>query len=244
MLVPPLGCESEIWVPKKQSKQSEEKMKTKKRYLVGLLAAVNVVSVFAAGTVMAAEGGEKMNYGQLKVGMIQPSGDQDDAGFDTGGDFSAAYGRHLNKFLVVEGAIDLFGSGQDSSGYNSHAGYYDQDTTLSGAAFLVTLKGEFSSGPVDLFAGAGVGLYSVLLDSEIDSSRFGDVDAEDSDGVFGAHVVAGLNYNINDRFFVGMEGRYRWTDDVELSDTVASIPVEYYGDLSGFVVTFNGGIRF
>lgn len=219
-------------------------MKTKKRYLVGLLAAVNVVSVFAAGTVMAAEGGDKMNYGQLKAGLIQPSGDQDDAGFDTGGDFSVAYGRHLNKFLVLEGAIDLFGSGQDSSGYNSNAGYYDQDTTLTGAALLVTLKGEVSSGPVDFFAGAGVGLYSVLLDSEIDSSRFGDVDAEDSDGVFGAHVVAGLNYNINDRFFVGMEGRYRWTDDVELSDTVASIPVEYYGDLSGFVVTFNGGIRF
>lgn len=215
-----------------------------KKHLVGVLAAVNIITLFAAGTVMAEAKGGKMNYGQLKVGMVQPTGDQDDADYDTGGDFSAAYGRYLTDFLVLEAGIDVFASEQELNGANSSAGSYQQDNVLAGAAVLVTLKGEYSAGPVDLFGGIGGGIYSVTLDSEIETSRLGDFNTDDSDGVFGAHVVAGANYNITERFFVGMEAKYRWTDDVEIRETVASIPVEYEGDLSGYVVTFNAGFRF
>jgi hypothetical protein len=62
--------------------------------------------------------------------------------------------------------------------------------------------------------------------------------------VFGVHVVAGANHDIPGRFFIGLEGMYRWTDDFDLSETVAHIPVEYSGDLSGFSVTVNAGFRF
>lgn len=215
-----------------------------KKHLVGLLATVNVMSLFMAGNVMADEDSKKMNYTQVKVGMFQPSGDMDDANYDNGGAFSVVYGRYLNKYLILEAGLDVFGADQTVTGRNDEAGSYTQDNALVGVAGLITLKGEYSAGPVDLFAGFGGGIYSVALASEIDSSRLGDLDTDDSDGVFGVHVVAGVNYNINERFFVGVEGKYRWTDDVDIRETVASIPVEYRGDLSGYSVTFNAGFRF
>ncbi len=221
-----------------------EKMNMGKKQLVGLLAAVNVVSLCMAGNVMAEENPKKSNYAQLKVGMFQPTGDMEDADYDNGAAVSAVYGRYLNKYLVLEAGFDVFGSDQTVRGSNSQAGNYIQDNTLVGTAGLVTLKGEYSAGPVDLFCGVGGGIYAVTLASEIDSSRLGDLDTDDSDGVFGVHVVAGANYNINERFFVGVEGKYRWTDDVDILESVASIPVEYTGDLSGYMVTFNAGFRF
>jgi opacity protein-like surface antigen len=219
-------------------------MNIEKKHLVGLLAAVNVASLCLAGNVMAEENSKKNNYAQVKVGMFQPTGDLEDADYDTGGDVSGVYGRYLNKYLVLEAGFDVFGSDQTLRGSNSRAGSYTQDNTLVGTAGLVTLKGEYSAGPVDLFCGFGGGIYAVTLESEIDSSRLGDLDTDESDGVFGVHVVAGANYNITERFFVGVEGKYRWTDDVDIRESVASIPVEYIGDLSGYTVTFNAGFRF
>lgn len=216
----------------------------KKKYLAGLLAAMNVVGFCVAGNVMAEENFMKNNYAQVKVGMFQPTGDMDDANYDNGGDVSVVYGRYLNRHLVMEAGFEVFGSDQTLYGSNDRAGSYRQDNSLVAVAALVTFKGEVSAGPVDLFCGVGGGIYSVTLSSEIDSSRRGDRDTDDSDGVFGAHVVAGANYNINERFFVGVEGKYRWTGDVDIYRTIDSIPVEYNGDLSGYTVTVNGGIRF
>jgi opacity protein-like surface antigen len=215
-----------------------------RKYLIGMVAAVNVLSIFAAGNVMAEVADKRPNYGQAKLGVFQPTGDLDDAGFDTGGEFGGTYGRYLTPFLVAEASFDIFATENDFRSSNDLAGSYKQEDTIAAAAFLVTIKGEVPIGPVSLFGGIGGGVYSVSLDSEIDSSRLGDFDADDSDTVLGAHLVAGVNYDITDRFFVGMEGMYRWTDDVDLSETVATVPIEYSGDLSGFSITATGGFRF
>lgn len=210
--------------------------------MTGVLAAVNVLGLLLTGNVMAEM--EKPNYAQLKIGAFVPTGDLDDADYDTGFQMSGYYGRYLTPNLIVEAGIDGFGVESDVSGSNDSAGDYDQDNTLSVAGFLVTLKGELPAGAARFFGGIGGGLYVVNLDSDIDSSRLGDFSTDDDDDVWGAHVVAGVNYDITDRFFAGVEGMYRWTGDVDIHENVASIPVAYDGDLSGFSVTFNGGFRF
>ncbi len=228
----------------KQQKHREDKMKSRKTNVVRVLTLVSVVSLCMAGNVMATEDGRKLNSTQLKIGIFQPSGDMDDLNYDNGGNFSAAYSRYLNRFVVLEAGFDIFASEQNLSGRNADAGSYTQDNTLAAVGAVVTVKGEYTIGQVDFFGGLGAGMYAVSLTSDIDSSRLGNLDDDDSDGVFGAHVVAGINYNINERFFLGMEGKYRWTDEVEIREEVASIPIEYSGDLSGYTVTFNGGFRF
>lgn len=219
-------------------------MKVGTKRVIGVLAAMNVLSIFAAGDVIADDVVERANFTQLKLGAFQPTGDLDDAGYDAGPQVAVSYNRYLNRYLVVEAAVDAFGVENDSRGANSSAGSYEKEDTLSAGAILVTVKGEIPVGQANLFGGIGGGLYSVTLDSDIESSRLGDFSADDDDQVIGAHVVAGVNYDITDRFFLGVEGMYRWTDDVEITETVASIPVEYNGDLSGFSLSVNGGIRF
>jgi opacity protein-like surface antigen len=220
-------------------------MKSGRKHLLGMVVAVNVLSVIVAGNVMADDGVWRANYAQVKLGAFQPTGDLDDAGFDAGPLASVAYGRYLTRYLSVETSIEGFGTQNDDiRGTNTIAGSYELENTLAASAFLVTLKGEYPVGPVSFFGGIGGGFYVVTLDSDIDTSMIGDFSIDDDDSVFGAHVVAGANYDITDRFYIGLEGMYRWTDDVDLSETVALIPVEYSGDLSGFSVTVNAGFRF
>ncbi len=212
--------------------------------LLVLFAAANTAFLGIADTAMAEERSNRLNYTQAKLGMFEPDGDLDDAGYDTGGALGVVYGRYLAENLVLEAGFDLLASDSTVRGSNDQAGYYTQDNTLAGLGGVVTLKGEFQAGPVALFAGGGVGLYAVSLSSEVESSRLGDFDSDDSDAVFGAHLTAGATFDISERFFLGLEGRYRWTDDVEIRNTVASIPVEYSGDLSGYSITCNAGFRF
>lgn len=213
-----------------------------RKQMVGMLAAAGMLSILCAGNALAEM--ERPNYAQVKFGMFQPTDDLDDADYDTGFQMGGAYGRYLTRNLIIEAGIDGFSVDDDVDGSNDIAGTYDQDNTLSVAAFLLTLKGEVPVGQAAIFGGVGVGLYTATLDSDIESQRLGNFDTDDDDQVFGMHLVAGVNYDITERFFAGVEGQYRWTDDVEIDESVASIPVEYNGDLSGFAITFNGGFRF
>ena len=219
-------------------------MKQSKKMAVLGMAAVHFIGIFAVSNVLAEESAGWKNYGQLKFGMLQPVGDMDDANYDTGAGFSATYGRYLTDFLVIEGTAEIAGNEGDVDGYDSYAGNYSQDNTLTSSACLLTLKGVVGAGPVQMYGGGGVGVYSVTLDSEIETNRLGEFDKDESDSVFGAHAVAGATFNATDRLFFGVEGLYRWTDEVDIHETVANIPVEYKGDLSGFLVTLTAGFRF
>ena len=89
-----------------------------------------------------------------------------------------------------------------------------------------------------------MGAYALTLNSEITSANLGDFNKIESDGVFGVHVVAGVNYNITSRFFAGLQGLYRWTDDIEINATAGTVPVTIEGDLNGYAVALTAGFRF
>lgn len=213
-----------------------------KRVLIFFIAMV-IASAFM-GTTGLAEGMDYKNYGMVGVGVNNPTGGLDDAGY--GADLATwiSYGRVLAENLVIEGTIDFFFSDEDVGGTTAVAGYYTRDDRISVCAVMVTLKGQFPIGPVRLFAGAGIGGYFVSLDSEVETSALGDFDVDDEDSVLGTHVVVGLTWDITPRIFVGGQGLYRWTDDVDLDKRVGTVPVQFKGDLDGYEVTLSGGFRF
>ena len=209
-----------------------------------LLAAAITFSLGSTHPAQAADSELYANYGKIKFGMLQPVSGFDDAGYDTGGSVSAVFGRYLTKNIVIEGSVEYSAAENDFYSSNAVAGSYKQDNTLSSAGYLLTLKGEFPAGPMHFFAGGGIGIYTVTLETDIDSSQLGDLDRDESDSVFGAHVVAGATYDINDRIFIGFEGMYRWTGDVDIDERVAGIPVQYSADLNGYLLTCTAGFRF
>ncbi len=208
---------------------------------------VLVLMVLAAGFTGSA-GAEAdstyRNYGQIHLGVNDFTEDMDDAGFGAGLAVGGRYGRYLNRYLILEAEIDFFGADSESDGFSTATGNYEREDVLAVFGVLATLKGEFPVGPVRIFGGGGVGYYFVSLSSELDTQTMGDFDSDDGDGVFGAHAVIGANYDITQRFFVGLQGLYRWTDDVDLHETEGPLLIDLDGDLIGYTITLSAGFRF
>jgi hypothetical protein len=221
----------------------ERKMNRKLFYT--LIRVAGVISIIAmSSNVVFAGWDEKRNYVLIKTGMYQPTGDLDRAGYDTGLNAGAAYGRYLNRYLVLETSLDFSAMDQKLRGTNATAGNYSREDTIGVISILATLKAEYTVGPVSLFAGAGVGGYLMGLNSEVTTGNLGEFKVDDQDHVFGAHVVAGGRHTIGKNFFVGVEGSYRWTQDVDIKKTTGTVPVEYTGNLNGYTVAILGGYRF
>ncbi|MBN2418404.1 MAG: porin family protein [Deltaproteobacteria bacterium] len=193
---------------------------------------------------LAAEQDQKMNYARANLGIYNPTDDLDDNNYDNGGNLSILYGRYLTPYLSVEAGLDFFASENDFSGSNTIAGTFTRENVMSGHGLNFTLKGEYPAGPVRLYAGGGFGLYAATLITEVKSSSLGDFDKCKSDFMTSAHVIAGLDFDINDRWFINIEGKYRVTDDVDINETVASVPVVYSGNMTGYSVTAGFGFRF
>lgn len=184
------------------------------------------------------------NYAKVDLGFNQFSADLDDAGYDAGIASHATYGRYLGKYLAVEATMGFFVAQPDFSGSTGVAGSYKREDTLVVSSLLATLKGEIPVGSLRLYAGAGVGVYHADLDTEVETANLGDFDMNDDDTVFGTHVVVGGSYDITPRIFAGVEGRYRWTGDLDIDKTTGTVPVQIKDDLEGFTVTFSAGLRF
>ena len=191
-----------------------------------------------------ADGSEYKNYVKAGLGLHRFTGGLDDADYDAGIAFNATYGRYLGKNFAVEGTIGFFGTEQDFSGSTGVAGAYTREDKILVSSVLGTLKGELPLGPVTIYAGAGVGVYYAALDSEIETTSLGSFDVDEGDAVFGVHLVVGGSYDITPRVFVGAQGMYRWTGDLDIDKTTGTVPVRVDGDLDGFAVTLSAGFRF
>ena len=216
----------------------------KKSALFGLLVMANVMGVVTIDNVAAAEAGKKSNYAQIKLGMMQPTSGFNDAGYDTGIATSIAYGRYLSNHLILEGAIDVSAANNDMKGATAITGNYSQENNLGVTALLLTMKEEFSFGRLNIYGGGGIGAYIVNLSSEIETNRMGTYKMDDSDGVFGAHLVVGANYDITESIFMGIEGTCRWTGKASIDKTAVGVPVAYNDNVNGYSIAANLGFRF
>lgn len=210
-----------------------------------IMLSLMAMSIFVlAASQAVADSKDYKNYAQVGVGANLPTDDLDDAEYDAGVNTAFSYGRYLGKHLIIEGSANWFAADEEFNGSTAVAGTYDREDLLGVSVLRFTVKGELPVGPLRLFAGAGVGAYFATMNSEIDTQNLGSFDVDDEDEVFGAHVVAGGSYDITPRIFVGIEGLYRWTDDIDIRKTVGTVPVRYKGNLDGFAITFSGGYRF
>lgn len=163
---------------------------------------------------LSARAQDYLNFFTFKAGAYFPTGDLDDANFDAGFNGEVSYGRYLHPNFATE-----FGVGYLQS--------EDSNEKVWAIPLTVTAKGVYSLEGLELFGGAGIGLY--VVQAEIGSQ-------EDDDTIFGGHLVAGTNIDINPTLFVGVEGKYIFTEEAELFGGKT--------DFNGFTLTGNFGVRF
>lgn len=185
---------------------------------------------------LSGSGQEYKNDLALKTGIYAINGDLEN--FDLGLNGEVAYGRSVNSNLKMEFGLGYFRCERFFSRIKPGLGLVTEDSELSVVPITVTAKVVLPSGKWDVFGGAGFGLYLVDYKSSVRGSSLGSFTFKDEDTAFGAHFVAGANYNVSERWYVGFEGKYIFTTDVRFEQTVSGTLVIAEGDMDGMLATF------
>lgn len=92
------------------------------------------------------------------------------------------------------------------------------DVEVAFVPIELNLKYDFVLGP-SLSMGFGAGISYSYFEIELEG-----IDVSGDDWLFGGQVFADVNYNISNDWFVGLNGKYQFTDDLELDnvDTATS----------------------
>lgn len=207
---------------------------------------------------------ETNNYVAIKAGVYAPTGDLDDADFDSGFNGEVALGHYVMPNLAIELGVGY---------WLTEASYSETltDPTLGVTATMreedevrvipvtITAKGVLPADMFELYLGAGIGWYFASFEADasmsvvyMDVPYRGTGTFDDDDNVFGGHVVGGALINITERVFFGVEGKYIWTAEAEASGTaqfavdgmILQVPMEVESDLNGYTVTGVLGFKF
>jgi opacity protein-like surface antigen len=166
-----------------------------------------------------ATAGEPYIYGQM--GVYNPNSDADGLrGYDSGGNFAVAFGSRLSPLFAVEGTLGAFGTEEGSSEVS---------------VYPMTMGGRFivPNPFIEPYIGAGVGIYFANL-KEPPSG------IDDSSTEFGGYLSLGMDFWLNQRVALNIEGRYHWVDASFENNLGSSVNV----NLSGWTTNFGVRVSF
>ncbi len=176
---------------------------------------------------ISATGQERRDYIIAKGGIYSPTGGLDDLNFDTGFNGEVAWGHYFSPNIALEVG----------------AGYLRSDD-VKVVPLIATGKVIYPKGDWELFSQVGVGAYFARFKGTLTYPALGTITINDDDTVFGLTLGFGVNYDITEEFFLGIEGKYLLTSDAELGGSAAGGSVKLEPDLNGYIVTAVFGFRF
>ncbi len=172
------------------------------------------------------------NYVAIKGGIYSPSKDFNinnlniDAKSGISGEI--AIGHYFLPVFATELGIGYF----ESKGSPATQG---GETNLKVLPLLVTAKGLLPLGEVEPYGELGIGAYFAKIDGSGTLAYIGN----STKGVFGIHAGAGVNLNLTENIFLGVEWRYLWSKQLSFGNkTINQVK------LDGFTVTADLGFRF
>ncbi|MGD8986385.1 MAG: OmpW family outer membrane protein [Desulfobacteraceae bacterium] len=176
---------------------------------------------------ISATGQERRDYIIAKGGVYSPTGGLDDLNFGSGFNGEVAWGHYFSPNFALEVG----------------AGYFESDQVRV-VPLLATGKAIYPTGNWELFAEVGMGAYFAKFKGTFRYPALVDVEINDESVVFGVNLGFGVNYNITEEFFLGIEGKYLMTTDAEFGGSAAGGSVKLEPDLNGYIVTAVFGFRF
>jgi hypothetical protein len=183
---------------------------------------------------LPAFGQERQKYVAFKAGSYTPTGDLDE--LDSGFAGEVVLGHYYRPTLALEGGIGHFETDASFTETIPFFGIVDANIDVSVTTISLTVKGLHPIEIGELYMGFGIGIG--LVDVDIDASTgLGPVSESDDDTSFGFQLLAGANFNITEKCFLGVEGKYYITvDEPEILGLEA--------DADGFIITGVLGFRF
>ena len=188
-----------------------------------------ILIVLSVGANSFAEG-RTGGYIMVKPGAFIPQADLNDKGFDNSFTGELTIGTYYTPNLALEAGVGYF---QTESSKNV-AGVNEEDDIWV-VPVTVTLKGVLPLKGAELNAGAGVGVYFANIEAKGTNAN-GSFSNDGHAVATGVHLVAGANFDITKKVFLGAEGKYIFTTGAHLLDA--------HIKLNGIMVTGVLGYRF
>jgi len=168
------------------------------------------------------------NYAVLKLGGFFPLSHEIE-NFDDAVYGEVGLGHYINRNFAVELGVGYTKPEASASVPGSSASF---DLTI--IPVTLGLRGSIPAGAFEPFATAGLGAYYVEAEASVSGPGFSGSLSED-DTTFGFYFGLGANFNVTPNAYIGLEGRYFWTEpSFEGFDTT----------VYGIHLTANVGFRF
>jgi opacity protein-like surface antigen len=168
------------------------------------------------------------NYAALKIGGFLPLSNEMEF-FDNAFYGELGFGHYFNNHFAVELGVGYTKPEGSLSGPGSSASF---DLTI--IPVTLGVRGSIPSKVFEPFATAGLGAYFAEIESSVSGPGFSRSASED-DINFGFYLGLGANFNVSPNVYLGVEGRYFWTEpSFESFDTT----------IYGIHLTANVGYRF
>jgi len=215
-----------------------------------LLVTFSIALTVSIGFAQAGESSstDKSNYAVLKGGIYTP-GSNDLKGFGTGFNGEIAFGHYLNKFFATEIGIGYYQSKcseavSGSIGDDSFSGGANMD--LWAMPVTVSLKALYPMQQFEPYAIGGIGAYfanaKFTYNGTFTSGRASGTAAGSESAnatAFGGFLGLGANFNFDQNWYIGAEGKYLWT-----RPSFSFYGVDIKMNMDGWIVTGNVGYKF
>ncbi|MHB8483512.1 MAG: outer membrane beta-barrel protein [Nitrospiria bacterium] len=174
------------------------------------------------------------SYVALKGGVYSPS-----ASFDLN-NFNNGTATHLDSKTGFDGEIAFGHYLLPNLALELGAGYFESkgspvappgETTLQVVPVVLSGKLFIPLGSIEPYGEVGIGAYFTKLDVQGNLGSF----SGSSTVSYAPHVGAGINFDVSDFTFLGIEGRYLWVKPSLGGQDI---------NLNGFTLTANLGFRF
>jgi opacity protein-like surface antigen len=150
--------------------------------------------------------------------------------FDTGYNLEVAIGFRPASYAAIE-----LGSGFYTTRRDTNAPTGNEKISAYGVPVTATAKGVLTTGPVDIFAGAGFGYYFTLFDREIPNKK-----ESMHSNALGYHLVGGVDYRLNEHYSLGTE--IKWFSVKPEFDDFNTAGAKVKWDFGGTI--FNIGMKY
>jgi outer membrane protein W len=177
------------------------------------------------------------NYFAVKAGAYFPQDKWDvlDLGvfeysLETGFNGELVFGHYFHRNWAIELGVGYFQTSGDDTSLDVKS-----KSSIDVMPVTAAIKGIIPLDKFEVYGIGGIGAYFVWADEKLNGVKF-----SDDDILFGGFLGAGVSYNITPTAFIGLEGKYLWTDKTGLSDS----GWKQKHKLDGWFTTFNVGFRF
>ena len=159
---------------------------------------------------------QSLFYIAFKPGIYSPQS-SDLGGFDTGFNGDFVFGFRFNPNIAAELGIGYFNTeGEKTVTGATYGGRKNFDIDVW--SFTFTLKAILPYKKWEFFGFGGGGAYSVSRPYDVEGYYYhyhDYYDDDDYDLVLGGYLGAGIHYNIAPKIFLGVEGKYLWTEQAK-----------------------------